>query len=105
VGIAAQWFPEYGLDLGPPLDPLPASIDALRTPAGVYVRRFAGGLAIVNPDDAPHAYAFDGTRRLVEPHGGGPLPADADVSAWGLNARAVAGSLTLAPHSGAFLLT
>jgi Hypothetical glycosyl hydrolase family 15 len=104
VGIAAQWFPEYGLDLGPPLDPLPSSIEALRVASGVYVRRFARGLAVVNPDDAPHGYPFEGTRQLVEPHGGGLLPADADVSGWGLTTRAVAGTLTLPPHSGAFLL-
>jgi Hypothetical glycosyl hydrolase family 15 len=98
-GPAPQWFPEYGIDLGAPADPL-----ALRAVGGIYVRRFARGVALVNPDDAAHAYALDGTARLVEPHGGGTLGTDADVSGMGLSTRPVSGTLTLPAHSGAILL-
>ena len=104
AGIAAQWFPEYEVPLGPPTDPLPASIDALRTPSGLYARRYRGGVAIANPDASPHDFAFSGTRYLVEPHGGGALPADAGTSGWALRTRAVSGQITLVPHSGAVLL-
>ena len=41
IGTEPQWFPEYGVELGPALAPPPASIDALRTPSGLYVRRYA----------------------------------------------------------------
>ena len=99
VGIAAQWFPEYGVDLGAPVDGL-----ALRSVGGVYMRRFQRGLALVNPDDARHDYALDGSMRLVEPHGGGTLGADADTSSWGLSTRPVSGSVTLGAHSGVALL-
>ena len=99
TGTAPQWFPEYGIDLGAPVDPL-----ALHAVDGVYVRRFERGVALVNPDDVAHAYAVDGLQRLVEPHGGGTLGAGADVSPWGLTTRPVSGTLTLAAHSGAILL-
>jgi hypothetical protein len=96
---APQWYPEYGIDLGAPTD-----APALREVGGVFVRRFARGLALVNPDDVAHAFTLDGTLRLVEPHGGGTLGADADTSGWGLSTRPVSGTLTLAAHSGAVLL-
>jgi hypothetical protein len=104
VGTVPQWFPEYGVDLGAPAGALPASIDALRTTSGLYARRYARGVVVANPDSAPHDYAIDGTKRLVEPHGGGELPPSADTGGWGISTRAVSGSLGLRPHSGAVLL-
>ena len=104
AGIAPQWFPEYEVGLGPPSDPLPATIDALRTPSGLFARRYRNGTAVANPDSAAHDFAFSGTRYLVEPHGGGALPVNADTSGWGLRTRAVTGQVTIGPHAGAVLL-
>jgi hypothetical protein len=103
VGLRAQWFPEYGIRLGAARTPPPADIDALRTPSGLYARRFRHGVVVVNPGDVARTYAFPGTRRLVWPRGGGVLPPDADVSAWGLSERAVRGAIALPPRSGAVL--
>ena len=104
VGSDAQWFPEYGLALGAPLDPLPATIGSLATPGGLYARRYAGGIAVANPDTGAHSFSFSGTRWLVQPYGGGTLPANADTSGWGVHTTQVTGSVTVAPHSGAILL-
>jgi len=48
------WFPDYEAPLGRPLGP-PSS-----GPSGVYRRRFAGGLALVNPTAAAHTVTLGG---------------------------------------------
>ncbi|MFL5822542.1 MAG: putative glycoside hydrolase [Solirubrobacteraceae bacterium] len=103
IGITPQWFPEYGIDLGSPRARVPSNIGSLRTAAGLYARRFAHGVVVVNPGETTATYSFSGRLRLVEPHGGGALPADASTSGWGLRGRAVSGSLPLPPHSAAVL--
>ena len=57
----------------------------------VYVP--ARGLVLVNPEDATRSYPLQGSGKMVEPHGGGELGGDADVSAWGLDSRTVTGAL------------
>lgn len=104
VGIEAQWFPEYGIDLGPAAGPLPANINALRTESGLYLRRFANGLVLVNPSATARTYAATAGLRLIEPHGGGALPADASTSGWGLRTLPITGPLTLGPDSAAVLV-
>ncbi len=56
---APVWLPEYDLDLGRPVEPLPATLGALcsagataRSCEGVYTRRYERGLVYVNPADA-----------------------------------------------------
>jgi len=105
IGITAQWFPEYGLALGAPADPLPADIDALRDPGGVYVRHFARGLVAANPDDQPHTLTLARPGRLVVPVGGGELDGAADTSGWALNEQPVSGTVTVPAHGGAVILT
>lgn len=105
IGIVAQWFPEYGLDLGQPRDPLPSQIAALRSRSGLYVRQFAHGIVLVNPGATTARYAVRGRLSSVEPRGGGALPANASTSEWGLIRRPVSGSVTLAPHSAQVLLS
>jgi hypothetical protein len=100
----AEWYPEYALDLGRARTAPPRSMAALRDRGGAYVRRYARGVAVVNPGDAPVRYAFAGASRLVRPRGGGDVPADADVSAWGLDSSPVSGSVTVPAHSGLVLL-
>jgi hypothetical protein len=104
IGITPQWFPEYGIRLGRPAARLPDRIGSDRTPAGAYVRRFARGLVVVNPGTAAARYSFPGRLSLVEPHGGGALPANASTSGWGLGRRMVTGSVVLAAHSAKVLL-
>jgi Hypothetical glycosyl hydrolase family 15 len=105
IGQMPQWFPEYGVPLGPALTPPPASIDALRVRGGLFVRRYAHGLVAVNPDDRAHALAVPAGARLVVPVGGGALNDAADTRGWGLGQRPVHGSFTLPAHGGAVFLT
>jgi hypothetical protein len=105
IGITPQWFPEYGIDLGPAITPLPARIGALRTPQGVYVRRFEDGLVLVNPGSRSARYSLSGQLWRVTPHGGGALPANASTAGWGLRERKVSGSVTLRPHTAEVLLS
>jgi Hypothetical glycosyl hydrolase family 15 len=104
VGIMPQWFPEYGIDLGSPLRPLPDSIARLRTRSGLYVRGFQHGLVLVNPGHSARTYAAAAGGRSITPHGGGVLPADASTSGWGLSSRRLSGPLTVGPESAAIIL-
>jgi len=104
IGIHAQWFPEYGLALGSATDPLPADIDTLRDPSGLYVRHFTGGLAAANPDDQPHTLTLSHPGRLVVPVGGGELDAAADTSGWALAEHPVSGAVTVPAHGGAIVV-
>jgi hypothetical protein len=105
VGSDAQWFPEYGVDLGPALAPPPASIDALRTPSGLYVRRYTRGAVAVNPDDRPHVLVLSGPARRAQPIGGGALDARADTRDWRVRLVPVRRRVVLAAHSGLMLIS
>ncbi len=104
LGIEAQWFPEYGIDLGPALSAPPRTIDALRQPGGLYVRRFTRGTVAVNPGNAALSLKLSGSVMLVSPVGGGALPAAANVSGWRLRKTRVAGSVMVPAHGGIVLL-
>jgi hypothetical protein len=104
IGISAQWFPEYGLNLGPAREPLPADVAGFRDPSGVYVRRFERGFAAVNPDASSHVLPLNAPGRLLEPVGGGALDEAAHTSGWSLHEQPVSGSLTLPAHGGAVVL-
>ena len=98
-GIQVSWFPEYDLDLGAAVDP-----PGPRRDQSAFVRRFAGGLAVVNPGDATIRYSLDGTYRRVVPHGGGTVPDSGQTpAAWGLAETPVA-AVTLGPRQAALLL-
>jgi len=77
TGLAPEWFPEYGIDLGAPESPPPATIDDLRDDRwGVFVRRYARGLVLVNPGDTARAIDLGRAYRRIVPRGGGLVPAD-----------------------------
>jgi hypothetical protein len=104
IGLAPEWFPEYAIDLGAPLDPVPQTVAAFSDPAWqVYARRYAKGLVLVNP--APTSHAVDLGRRYytVEPSGGGIVPADGRAPG-SLQYSAVT-SVTLAGHHAQILLS
>jgi hypothetical protein len=108
IGGEPQWFPEYEVKLGPALPaltPPPASVEALRVPGGLYVRRYARGLVAVNPDVRAHAMTVRAGSRLVVPVGGGALDASADAHGWGLRERPVSGSIVVPSHGGVVLLS
>lgn len=98
-GIQVSWFPEYGIDLGAPVDP-----PGLRQDQGVFVRRYADGLVVANPGDSTVHYTLPGSMRLVTPVGGGAVPDSGQLpSSWALQTTPVT-TVTLGPRRGAVLL-
>lgn len=60
VGETIEWFPEYTIDLGPAIDPLPKNNDITKfynASWGVYVRHFAKGMVLVNSTNAADGIA------------------------------------------------
>lgn len=98
-----EWFPEYDLDLGPPVDAPPSDIAALLAADGVsFQRRYTRGQVVVNPTDHATAFPLDGVYQRAVPTGGGPVAADGTPS--GSLAYVAVDSVALAPHSAAILL-
>ena len=73
---SATWYPEYGIDLGPPRTPLPRSERELEED-GLYIRRFVRGVVVVNPGGVVGRYAPGAPLVRVVPVGGGAVPGDA----------------------------
>ena len=72
-----EWFPEYAIDLGAPIDPLPDDIATYLDPMWqVYVRHYAKGLVLVNPTDTSQSIDLGGAYYRANPSGGGDVPAD-----------------------------
>jgi hypothetical protein len=105
IGAEAQWFPEYGVDLGPALAPPPTNIDALRVAGGLYIRRYARGVVAVNPDGRPRVLVLSAPARRVEPIGGGALGTAADTRGWRLRLVPVRRRVVLPGHSGLVLIS
>jgi hypothetical protein len=98
-----EWFPEYGIDLGAPVSPLPSTVAGFRH-GGVYVRRFALGRVVVNPTDSTRTVTLPATMFRVVPHGGGFVPSSGKLPAtWKLSYVPVE-SITLEPREAAVLL-
>ncbi len=104
IGQQAQWFPEYGVRLGPAVSGVPSKIDALRQPSGVYVRRFERGVVAVNPGTSTVRYRLSRPALQVRPVGGGALDDRADTRGWGLRLEPVIGSVVVPAHGGVVLL-
>ena len=106
VSQDVEWFPEYDLPLGYPLAPPPASIAEAQSSAGLYTRSYDSGLVLVNADPygPAHTMALDGTLYLITGTiGGGDIPADADLTGWGVQTEAVT-QVTVEPGQAAILL-
>lgn len=103
LGLAPEWFPEYEIPIGSPVDPLPTDIDGFLDPSGLDRRDYTNGLVLVNPDTVTHTLDLGGTYYLATPSGGGFVPDDGDTSAWTVSYTPV-NSVTLTPHRGAILL-
>ena len=101
--MAPEWWPEYGIAIGTPLQPPAATIDDLASNA-IYRRDFTNGFVLVNPaeDGDPIVVNLGGMFRLVQPDGGGPVGADG-VPTGSLTFQSVT-SVSLPPYSAAVLL-
>ncbi|HEY9076501.1 MAG TPA: putative glycoside hydrolase [Anaerolineaceae bacterium] len=98
-----EWFPEFGINLGTPVDPLPANIASFRdAESGIYVRRYSLGMVLVNPSDQARTYNPGGVFQQVIQSGGGLVPEDGTAPG-SLSYRAVS-SLTLPACQAAILL-
>jgi hypothetical protein len=104
IGSQVQWFPEYGLRLGPALAPPPRSIDRLRTSAGLFVRRYSRGWVVVNPGASALTFHLRNPAELVRPVGGGTLNGAASLSGQRLRKSRVTGSVRVPAHGGLVLL-
>jgi hypothetical protein len=104
VDDAPEWFPEYGVALGAPADPLPADIATyLDSTWNVYVRHYARGMVLVNPSDTPRTIALGATYYRVVPSGGGSVP-DSGLAPGSLSYPPIT-SLDLCAQCGAILLS
>lgn len=99
-----EWFPEYEIPIGTPVGGTPQSISSLwHADLGVYARTYTNGLVLVNPSDKSQEVVFQKTGYQAVPSGGGIVPADGDMSDWGVNYVPVT-AVTLAPNQAAILL-
>ena len=99
-----EYFPEYDIQLGAPLDALPAGIDGLLNAGwGVYTRSYENGLVLVNPGPDSRGVDLGGTYYLARPSGGGLVPANGDISGWSVAYEPV-DRVDLAPYQAAILL-
>jgi len=107
AGGGLNYFPEYELALGPPVDPLAADV-ARYAWAGLYKREFRDAIALINPSASRVTVTLPGTFGRVIPAGGGAVR-DADIDDRGrytggsLAFRDVS-SLTLEPLTAAVLI-
>lgn len=103
--IALEYYPEYTVDTGAPLAPVPAGVtDLWHAGWGVYRRDFSNAVVLVNPGSTPVTIASLGTNYLRVVASGGGVVNSAGSYGGTLSTVAVTG-LTLAAHSGAVLLT
>jgi hypothetical protein len=103
AGTGVAWFPEYDVDLGAPAKLQPSSLRELEQ-GGVYVRRYARGLVVVNASATRQELRLDSRYERLLPIGGGEVPDDGRLPpAWRLT-RTPVQLLRLRPHEGAVLL-
>jgi MYXO-CTERM domain-containing protein len=105
------WYPEYEIDLGaydaePPLD-----LEALRvagsggSTGGLYLRKYASGLVLVNTSDTAYAYPLPAAMKRAAFTGGGAVGTDGTLPAYTLTyaGEVPAGMFAVQPHSAAVL--
>lgn len=103
LGINPEWFPEYELPIGSPTDAVQSSVDGwLDASTGLYRRAYSNGMVVVNPTNETRTLNLGGTYYLVQPSGGGDVPASG-IPTGTINYQQVS-AITLAPHTGAVLL-
>jgi hypothetical protein len=99
-----EWFPEYEIPIGAPVGGVPRSISSLwRSDWSVYARTYSNGLVLVNASDQLQEVVLEKGYFQALPSGGGIVPADGDISDWGVDYVPVT-ALRLLPNQGAVLL-
>jgi hypothetical protein len=99
-----EWFPEYSIPIGQPVEPAPLEVDDLRlSQEQVYTRRYTNGLVFVNLSNSNQAVALDRSYYQAVPSGGGIVPQDGDLSAWRVDHQAV-DSVVIQPNQAVILL-
>ena len=103
TAMEPEWFPEYAIALGAPIDPLPTNISTYYNSTWqVYVRRYAKGMVLVNPSNTSHSINLGGTYYRANPSGGGIVQADGTPPG-SINHAAVT-SINLGAHQAAIVL-
>jgi hypothetical protein len=104
LSLEPEWFPEYAIPIGQPLEPPPPDVDALRfEQTQVYARSYSNGLVLVNPAGNVQELNLGRSCFQLLPSGGGIVPQDGDTSVWQNDIRVVE-SVTIPPHEAAILL-
>jgi hypothetical protein len=101
-----HWWPEYDLEFGAPVKAgVAKSVDELKSPSGVYYRRFEHGLVIVNPSNVRLGVDLGNAQRyqMVVPWGGGLVNSSGQYPRGGLKKVAVPTTVVVEPWSGMLL--
>jgi hypothetical protein len=88
-GGGVQYYPQYELNLGSAVTPLPSNVSGYLW-NGVYRRNFQNGFVLVNPGNTTYTLNLGGNYQLVQGTGGGTMT-DADLDA---NGNYIGASLT-----------
>jgi len=108
-GSEPEWWPEYDVPIGAPIETPDAVGDLDPNGDDVYVRRFENGMVLVNPTSpwdgtgVTRTVDLGGSFHLVHTSGGGALP-PSGVPGGTLTFETVT-SVTLPPYSAAVVLT
>ncbi len=97
-----QFFPEFDLPIGTPIESSTTSEGLRDAASGLYRRRFTNGLAVVNPTDQARLMDLGETLFLATPSGGGEIPASGIPTGTILYAPVT--RVTLPPNSAAILI-
>jgi hypothetical protein len=101
---APEWFPEYEIPIGSPVEPAPEQIEALWVPEwSLYVRNYSGGMVLVNPTATAQTVKLGATYYQAVPQGGGKVPVDGNVSIWKVDYLPVE-DVTVEPNRAVVLL-
>ncbi len=95
-----EWYPEWTLDLGPPVAP-PTTVDALAW-QGIYRRDFVRGMVLLNPCASAVSVTLEAAMQQVTPRNGGAVGSDGTTT--GSLGTATVTSLSLPASSGAVFL-
>lgn len=99
-----EWFPEYDIPIGKPVDEIPSSISKLwRSDWNLYARAYSNGLVLVNPSDKTQNVDLQAAYYQVVPVGGGFVPPDGDITDWYINYIPVT-AVTLEPYQAVVLV-
>ena len=104
MGMEPTWLPEYDVPLGSAVDPVPATVEALKH-GNVYVRRYQQATVVVNPGDTTSTWRAPVAMDKLLPSGGGAVPSSGHVPAsWVLHRVATGTTVTLPARSAAILV-